>query len=235
MRFKLFPRSPILPVVVALLFAASACTSQAEPTAIQGSPQPVAIDGSPELAAGQGHQFGASLDEFFDGSAPDAPASTPPPDGFAEITWEDLVPPGSSGAEISARFNERIALVEPGSPEADEVFAELQAEYSNQPPNPELAGDDILLAGFIAPLTYSGDLITEFLLVPYFGACIHVPPPPANQTVLVSLAEGEGVTIDESWGAIWVTGTMNVDTANTDLATAAYSISGASSGVYNQF
>jgi len=186
-------------------------------------------------AVADGPEFGASLDEFFDASEPAGSASSPMPDGFNEITWDDLIPPGSSGAEISALFDERIAAVEPGSPEADEIFAELQAAYGNQPADPALAGQDVVLAGFIAPLTYSGDLVTEFLLVPYFGACIHVPAPPPNQTVMVTLAEGEGVPIDDSWGAVWVAGTMTLDGADTDLATAAYSISSGQSGVYDDF
>lgn len=210
-------RSLGLCLITVLCLVGSACASSSGPAAVD----------EPE--------FGDSLDEFFDASETDAPESTPPPEGFETISWEDLIPPGSSGAEISARFDERIAAVEPGSIEADEVFAELQAEYANQPAEPSLDGRNILLAGFIAPLTYSGDLITEFLLVPYFGACIHVPAPPPNQTVMVSLAEGEGVTIDDSWGPIWVTGTMTLDAADTELAAAAYSITGAQSGIYNDY
>ena len=217
----------MLGLLAGLVMTAAACSSaNAEPTALPQADTP---------------EYGASLDEFLELS-PDAaetteyeaPVATPPPDGFREVTWEDLIPPGSSGAEISARFDERIAEVEPGSPEADEIFAELQAEYDNQPVNPELAGEDIQLAGFVAPLNYSGELITEFLLVPYFGACIHVPPPPVNQTVMVTLAEGEGLSIDDSWGAVWVVGTLTVDGADTDLATAGYTITGAQTGVYDQ-
>lgn len=212
-------RSTVLSLIAALCIVTSACSSSPS--------DPAALADEPE--------FGDSIDEFFDASDPAAFASSPMPEGFNEITWEDLVPPGSSGAEISALFDERIAAVEPGSPEANEVFAELQAAYGNQPADPALAGQDIVLAGFIAPLTYSGELITEFLLVPYFGACIHVPAPPSNQTVLVTLAEGQGVPIDDSWGAIWVAGTMTLDGADTDLATAAYSISSAQSGVHDNF
>ncbi len=179
-------------------------------------------------------EFGATLDEFLDVDSQESPEPTVP-DGFTEIGWDDLVPPGSSGDEISARFEDRIASVEPGSPEANDLYEELQAEYDNQPVNPDAASDDIYLAGFVAALTYDGDLITEFLLVPYFGACIHVPPPPANQTILVKLAEGEELHVDESWGAVWVTGDLTIDGESTDLAEAGYSISGASTGVYDDY
>lgn len=211
----------VLCLIAALCIVASACASPNEPVA--------------EAPAADGPQYGDSLDEFAEASPPSTAAGSTPPAGFTEIVWEDLIPPGSTAAEINERFDERIAAVEPGSPEANEVYTELQAEYENQPANPAIADQEILLAGFIAPLTYSGELVTEFLLVPYFGACVHVPPPPPNQTVLVSLAEGEGLTIEDSWGAVWVTGTMTLESATTDLAAAAYTISGAQTGVHNDY
>ena len=87
-------------------------------------------------------------------------------------------------------------------------------------------------AGFVAPLTYDGDEIAEFLLVPYFGACIHVPPSPLNQTVVITLAEGDSLSLEESWGAIWVAGTLDAGVADTALATAGYSIAGPVFGTY---
>ncbi len=187
-----------------------------------------------EAAGADSEQFGATLDDFV-GTKVDRPEATPPPPGFEEIEWDDLIAPGFTDQDISDRFDERMAEVEPGSPEADKVFEELQAEYDNQPINPEIAGNDIQLAGFVAPITYIDDIITEFLLVPYFGACIHVPPPPVNQTVMVSLQPGDGLTVEESWGPVWVTGTLTLDGTETEIGTAGYSISSAQSGVYDSF
>lgn len=195
---------------------------------------------SGEQTTTDGPVYGDSLDEFLDTSAdgPDnAAASSGIPAGFTEIQWESLIPPGSSGDDVSARYEERIDAVEFGTPEADELFAEMQAEYAaaNDVMNSDLSGEAIQLAGFVAPITYVDDVITEFLLVPYFGACIHVPPPPPNQTVLVTLEEGQSLSIDDSWGAVWVTGTLDVETSETDLATAGYTISAAQTGVYNEY
>jgi hypothetical protein len=212
-------------LLVATAVIAAACGSSGASTATEVSPTTSVGSDTPE--------YGASLDEFL-GAEVDQAASSAPPGGFTEIEWEDLVPAGFSQQEISARFDDRINEVEPGSPEADAVYKELQAEYDNQPANPDIDGSAVQLNGFVAPLTYSGDLVTEFLLVPYFGACIHVPPPPANQTVMVTLEDGQGLTVDESWGAVWVTGTMTLDGAETDLANAAYTINNAQTGVYDQ-
>lgn len=182
-----------------------------------------------------GHQYGATLDEYQGATDPDA-ASVPRPDGFREIRWEELVPTGFSSDEVFAQYEDELLAVQPGSQEAELIYAEMQALYDSAGVNETLNAEPILLAGFVAPLTYEGDLVTEFLLVPTFGACIHVPAPPPNQTILVTLGEGEGLTLEESWGAIWVAGTMTAtgDEAQTAIGVAGYSITGAQTGVYSQ-
>jgi hypothetical protein len=54
----------------------------------------------------------------------------------------------------------------------------------------ELDGRLVRLAGYVVPLEYAGTRVTEFLLVPFAGACVHVPPPPPNQIVHVRLDNG---------------------------------------------
>jgi len=99
-----------------------------------------------------------------------------------------------------------------------------------QPPGGEvradLDGKDVRIAGFVAPLAFRGDKITDFLLVPYVGACIHVPPPPANQIVLV--AGGAGFRPDSDLlYPVWVTGRLRAVSIDTDLAKVGYQIEGA--------
>jgi len=75
----------------------------------------------------------------------------------------------------------------------------------------DLDGQHIRMPGFALPLEFSGSKITEFLLVPWVGACIHTPPPPPNQIVFVSIEEGF-----ESKGQftpVWVSGEMRVQPA----------------------
>ena len=50
-------------------------------------------------------------------------------------------------------------------------------------------GQIVRLPGFVVPIEYSGNSVTAFILVPFLGACIHVPPPPANQLVFVTTAK----------------------------------------------
>ncbi len=56
--------------------------------------------------------------------------------------------------------------------------------------NPQLDGTKVRMPGYMLPLEFDDTRITEFLLVPYFGACIHYPPPPSNQIVHVKLDKG---------------------------------------------
>ena len=80
----------------------------------------------------------------------------------------------------------------------------------------------ITLPGYAVPLEGDGQTVTAFLLVPFFGACIHVPPPPSNQVVLVRAPSG--VPVDDLWDAIKVSGTLHVQDSHHDLANAGYTL-----------
>lgn len=91
--------------------------------------------------------------------------------------------------------------------------------------NPELDGLRVTIPGFVVPLERGSDgLLTEFFLVPYFGACIHVPPPPPNQIVYVRMRAGAGLRSIED--AQWVTGRLHAAVRTTDLGQAAYTLDG---------
>lgn len=70
----------------------------------------------------------------------------------------------------------------------------------------ELDGASIKMPGYVLPLEYSGLNVTEFLLVPWVGACIHTPPPPPNQIVHVQLNEKDGFRSNSMYEPVWVTG-----------------------------
>ncbi len=74
-----------------------------------------------------------------------------------------------------------------------------------------------------APLESDAEGRTTLLfLVPYPGACIHVPPPPPNQMVLVRYPKG--IALDDIYEPLWVDGTLHIETVNNDLADAAYAL-----------
>ena len=78
---------------------------------------------------------------------------------------------------------------------------------SSQPVN-ALDGIDIRLPGYVLPLEFNGTAVSEFFLVPYVGACIHTPPPSANQIVLVRL--NQSYNPEELYEAVWITGKLRV-------------------------
>jgi hypothetical protein len=103
--------------------------------------------------------------------------------------WEALVPPGwNPYAKLGVSGLRRL---QDGSPEALEMMQQLREVLDAAPTRPELEGSAVRLAGYVVPLQSGKAGLSEFLLVPYFGACVHTPPPPANQIIYVRLAEGQ--------------------------------------------
>ncbi|OHC44405.1 MAG: hypothetical protein A3J25_09630, partial [Pseudomonadales bacterium RIFCSPLOWO2_02_FULL_63_210] len=101
-----------------------------------------------------------------------------------ELTWSDMVP-----ADAPAQVVEP-APIHDLSQLADALSEAGPASQQQSPAAPvvkELDGQAVKLPGYIVPLDVTDEgRVTEFLLVPYFGACIHVPPPPSNQIVHVT-------------------------------------------------
>ena len=81
----------------------------------------------------------------------------------------------------------------------------------------ELDGKSVRIPGYLLPLEVSGSKVTEFLLVPYVGACIHVPPPPRNQIVYVKSPPGKGYTSEDLFDPVWVSGVISAQPLVKDL------------------
>ena len=87
-----------------------------------------------------------------------------------------------------------------------------------------LDGKLVSIAGYVVPLDLDGTKVKEFLLVPYYGACIHVPPPPPNQIILVKLTHA--AEVNTNFEPMVVTGKMHVGRVSTSLADVGYQIAG---------
>ena len=81
---------------------------------------------------------------------------------------------------------------------------------------PDLDNREIRIAGFALPLEFTGNAVSEFLLVPYVGACIHSPPPPPNQMVFVRL--NKSFLMKDLYTPVWVTGRMAIESASKQLS-----------------
>lgn len=152
-----------------------------------------------------------------------ATAFTPMPAFAASprvITWDDLIPPGVPYSEIIGE-GEMDPVNDTWNPVYDANGSKL---------NPSLNGAFIKMPGFIIPFDVRADGVRDFMLVPYVGACIHTPPPPANQLVMVS--SKKPWPSDQLWDAVWVTGTMRTQLQSTNLGDTGYSISAVDMEVY---
>ncbi|MEP2029655.1 MAG: DUF3299 domain-containing protein [Paracoccaceae bacterium] len=137
-----------------------------------------------------------------------------------EIMWDDLIPPGVAYSEI---------IGEGELDEANDLWNPIYDANSTKL-NESLNGAYIKMPGFIIPFDVSAEGVKDFMLVPYVGACIHTPPPPANQLVMVETKEPWPG--DQLWDPVWVTGTMRTQLQSTNLGQTGYSISAEEMTVY---
>ena len=145
----------------------------------------------------------------------------PDEEGYSEANWDALIPSDWRPDKLLKEYN--VDEMSDDDPRAKELMEKLMAFWRDAPVVPELDGKKIKLPGFVVPLKNDGEKIYEFLLVPYYGACIHVPPPPANQTVLITTAEGKGYR-GNLFDTVWVKGVLRVKPTESELANAGYSI-----------
>ena len=154
-------------------------------------------------------------------------------DPFLELTPEqklDLVVVSrtrqlqSGGVDITPEQTERLTKalkrLEKDHIDIDGLLAlrgEIAAKrkHAMEAVNETLNEQQVRLAGYVLPLEMDGLKITEFLLVPYVGACIHEPVPPANQIVLVKFAQG--IEVDGRFTPVWVQGKMSTQIGTTKL------------------
>ena len=145
---------------------------------------------------------------------------------YETITWEKLETPGNTVTDIIEKFEEEIKNTPEGSTKEKEVMKRMQVALNSAPVNEALDKKRIKLPGFISPLEIDekGGVVKEFLLVPYFGACIHVPPPPLNQTLLVQPKRDQQVKLEDAYEPVWVSGVIHAESTSTKLAEAGYKI-----------
>ncbi len=153
-------------------------------------------------------------------AAQPAPAvrDTAGPVAYRKITWDDLVP---QGWDPMKQFSDAdISAMQDGDPRATKLLQRMQDAWNTAPTNPALENQPVRLPGYVVPLDTSKAGMREFLLVPYFGACIHVPPPPANQIVDVHLREPDKNI--EMMDAVWVTGRIHAQRSSTTMGASGY-------------
>ncbi|OPX54707.1 hypothetical protein SAMN02745127_02546 [Oceanospirillum multiglobuliferum] len=140
-----------------------------------------------------------------------------------DLDWEDLIPDGYRADAILDQYDpEKIAQLTDDDPLMLEIMAKLEKAYQTAPVVLTLNSQPVRLGGYVVPLEITPDGVTEFLLVPFFGACVHVPPPPSNQIIYVKT---EIPLLEKQLeDAVWVSGRLSVTGENTALAQAGYTL-----------
>jgi len=156
------------------------------------------------------------------------------------LIWEDLMPKGEDRllAELYANFYEnqekqfRKQLTLSQAAKAEGNLVSLIGEGSAQDTMEQigtynvvedLSGAKIRLPGYVVPLDFNASSeYDEFLLVPYFGACLHTPPPPPNQIVFIKSTPATKIAnINEP---VWVEGNIKTGKFGSDLGNSAYEL-----------
>jgi hypothetical protein len=149
------------------------------------------------------------------------------------LDWDDLLPEGE-GERLTKIYEDFYAELDQkrfGGPQmmlSDAAPIEEGSPLDQMPQLgtfavvEELDGQRVEIPGFAVPLDAGRGGLSTFLIVPYFGACIHTPPPPPNQ-IVYAVAE-KRVRTDSLWAAYWFEGVLETSRADTDLGNAAYTL-----------
>jgi hypothetical protein len=151
---------------------------------------------------------------------------------FQTVEWVDLIPP--EVLEILLNPPAYISEIEDGSPE-DQITSQIsnatleeeedvyQRALASTDVNTELDGQSVRIPGFVVPLEFDeAQTISQFFLVPYFGACLHMPPPPPNQIILVDAPAG--VQMAALYEPFWIEGQISTTVSENDMAKSAYAM-----------
>jgi hypothetical protein len=137
---------------------------------------------------------------------------------YRELQWEDLMP---KEWDPTKRLRKQDgSLLTDLDPQAQKMLADLRAIWDNAPIVGSLDGVAVRLPGYVVPLDETDGALTEFLLVPYFGACIHSPPPPANQ--IVHVIPDKPTKGFHAMDTVWVSGRLTTLREDSPMGASGY-------------
>ncbi len=138
------------------------------------------------------------------------------------LFWEELLPEGEL-ERLDELYASQPGLAFGHSAYDEPMMSAAPVQIGTFNVVEELDGKLVRIPGFVLPFEYSASgKISEFLLVPYFGACIHTPPPPPNQMVYVTA--DKPANLGQQWNAIWAIGVLRTQKHLNELGDAAYTL-----------
>jgi hypothetical protein len=220
-------RSHILPALV-LLSLSAACSEASAPaadaeTAKSQTAQATSAPAEPKVGdkIGESDAEKAAADSSIAAAAAKALKAEEEMKarGVTAIGWEDLMPEGEE-ERLQKMYAAQMAAM---YSIAEGSSADTATQIGSFNTVDTFDGKKIRMPGYTVPFSYDAKAeISEFLLVPYFGACIHAPPPPPNQTIFIRT--DKPILLKDLPQAVWIEGTLHAEKQESDLADAAYII-----------
>jgi hypothetical protein len=151
---------------------------------------------------------------------------------YIDIEWTELIPADDLEALLNPpdflleledqAENDNMKALKEVSP-TDATAKRFQQALESTRIIETFDGKKIRLPGFVVPLeTDEKQRVTQFFIVPYFGACLHMPPPPPNQIIFVK--SSAGIELISLYDAFWFEGVLSIDTTDSLLGKSAYSM-----------
>ena len=164
---------------------------------------------------------GAALYWIHDNDALDPAAFSGQSDaGYPPMAWSELLPKEWDPAQMLR--GQPVGKLNDFDPDAVALARQMRETWDNAPTRGALDGARVALRGYLVPLEANKGEVRDFLLVPYFGACIHVPPPPANQIVHISL--DTPMKNVRTMDSVQVIGTLRTSRQNSHMGVSGYSM-----------
>ncbi len=153
---------------------------------------------------------------------------------FDTISWDALIP--EEDLEALSNPPDYIVKVTDGSVE-DQIASAVESAMNSDSQVDEIYeqalistaiigamdGKNIRIPGFVVPVEFTSDQkVSSFFLVPYFGACLHLPPPPPNQIIYIE--SEQGIVLEGLYDAVWVSGQLSAELFEDQIATSAYTM-----------
>jgi len=172
------------------------------------------------ISIGLGVALCAALSHVVAAGPSAAPAGPAASAEYREVNWDELIP---KDWDPLKRFREmKLGGMSDADPRAQQMLKEIREAWNAAPTNPGLDDKAVRIAGYVVPLDDTKAGMREFLLVPYLGACIHTPPPPANQIIHVKPAQPvKGLQMMD---AVWISGRLKTLRADTAFGVSGYAM-----------
>lgn len=139
---------------------------------------------------------------------------------FRDTRWDELMPENWDPYKALRELQQGMPLIPDTDPRAVERLKRVRDFWNDAPTNRKFDGATVRIPGYIVSLEESKSGIKEFLLVPYFGACIHTPPPPSNQIIhVIARQPVHGI---HAMDTVWVKGKLAIERQDSTMGVSSY-------------